>query len=79
MAKRIKQVHYTTEQTNKVPQRVLCNTKNFFAWTRTESSSQLRNMLTSFAFDLDPIITQNLPYTLEQAVETTINWLYQNE
>jgi hypothetical protein len=29
--------------------------------------------------DLDPIITKNLPYTLEQAVEITVNWLCQNE
>jgi nucleoside-diphosphate-sugar epimerase len=43
------------------------------------SSSRLRNMLTSFVLDLDPIITKNLPYTLEQAVEITVNWLCQNE
>ena len=43
------------------------------------SSSRLRNMLTDFVFDLDPVIAQNLPYTLEQAVEITINWLYQNK
>jgi nucleoside-diphosphate-sugar epimerase len=43
------------------------------------SSSRVRNMLTSFVLDLDPIITKNLPYTLEQAVEITVNWLCQNE
>lgn len=41
------------------------------------SSSRLRNMLTSFVLDLDPIITKDLPYTLEQAVEITVNWLCQ--
>jgi len=43
------------------------------------SSSRLRNMLASFVLDLDPIITKDLPYTLEQAVEITANWLCQNE
>ena len=43
------------------------------------SSSRLRNMLTSFVLDLDPIIIKNLPCTLEQAVEITVNWLCQNE
>jgi len=38
------------------------------------SSSRLKNMLTSFVFDLDPIITNNLPYTLEEAVQITVDW-----
>jgi nucleoside-diphosphate-sugar epimerase len=43
------------------------------------SSSRLRNMTTSFMVDLAPIIARKLPYTLEQAVEITVNWLSRNE
>jgi len=39
------------------------------------SSSRLRNMLTSFVFDLDPLITERLPCTLEEAVRTTVDWM----
>lgn len=42
-------------------------------------SSRLRNMLTSFKFDLDPLVTENLPYTLEEAVQLTVRWLRENE
>jgi len=42
------------------------------------SSSRLNNMLTSFTIDLDPIVSENLPYTLEQAVEITVNWMCKN-
>ncbi len=43
------------------------------------SSSRLKNMLTSFVFDLDPIITENLPYELEEAVQITVNWMCEEE
>ena len=43
------------------------------------SSSRLKNMLTSFVFDLDPIITENLPYELEEAVQITVNWMRKEE
>ncbi|MBC8276124.1 MAG: NAD(P)-dependent oxidoreductase [Chloroflexi bacterium] len=43
------------------------------------SSSRLKNMLTSFVFDLAPIITENLPYTLEEAVQITVNWMCKNK
>jgi len=43
------------------------------------SSFRLKNMLTSFVFDLDPIITDNLPYMLEEAVQITINWMCEKE
>jgi len=43
------------------------------------SSSRLKNMLTSFVFDLDPLITDNVPYKLEEAVQLTVDWLQQNE
>ena len=43
------------------------------------SSSRLKNMLTSFVFDLEPIITENLPYTLEEAVQLTVNWMCENK
>lgn len=43
------------------------------------STSRLKNMLTSFVLDLEPIITENLPYQLEEAVETTVNWMCENK
>jgi nucleoside-diphosphate-sugar epimerase len=39
------------------------------------SSSRLRNMLTSFEFELDPIMTHDLPYGLEEAVQVTVDWM----
>ena len=39
------------------------------------SSSRLKNMLASFVLDLDPIITDNLPYELENAVQITVDWM----
>jgi hypothetical protein len=42
------------------------------------SSSRLKNMLTSFVFDLEPLVADDLPYTLEQAVEITVNWMRQS-
>jgi nucleoside-diphosphate-sugar epimerase len=43
------------------------------------SSSRLKNMLTSFVFDLDPLITENLPYELEEAVQVTVNWMNESK
>ena len=43
------------------------------------SSSRLKNMLASFVFDLDPIITENLPYELENAVQITVKWMRENK
>jgi len=43
------------------------------------SNSRLKNMLASFVFDLDPIITENLPYELEEAVQITVNWMCENK
>lgn len=43
------------------------------------SSFRLKNMLTSFVFDLDPLITENLPYELEEAVQLTIDCMYENK
>ena len=43
------------------------------------SSSRLKNMLTSFTLDLDPIIAENQPYTLEEATKITVNWMRENE
>lgn len=42
------------------------------------STSRLKNMLTSFVFDLDPIITHDLSYDLEAAVQITVNWMREN-
>jgi nucleoside-diphosphate-sugar epimerase len=42
-------------------------------------TSRLQNLMCSFVFDLDPLITENLPYTLEQAVRITVDWLYLQE
>lgn len=43
------------------------------------SSSRLKNMLTSFAFDLDPTITKNQPYELEEAIQMTVAWIREEE
>lgn len=43
------------------------------------SSSRLKNMLTSFTFDLTPIMTKNLPYKLEDGIQRTVNWMRQGE
>jgi len=40
------------------------------------STSRLRNMLASFVFNLEPLVADDLPYTLEQAVEITVNWMH---
>lgn len=42
-------------------------------------TSRLHNLMRGFVFDLDPIITEDLPYTLEQAVEVTVNWICKNK
>jgi hypothetical protein len=33
-------------------------------------------MLASFIFNLEPLVADDLPYTLEQAVEITVNWMH---
>jgi hypothetical protein len=40
------------------------------------STSRLRNMLASFVINLEPNVADDLPYTLEQAVEITVNWMH---
>ena len=42
------------------------------------SSFRLNNMLTDATYDLDPIIVGELPYTLEEAVQITVDWLRKN-
>jgi nucleoside-diphosphate-sugar epimerase len=62
----------------KVPARV-GDIMKFLRWnTPPLSTSRLRNMLTSFEFDLDPMIAEDLPYTLEQAVQVTADWMCKN-
>ncbi|MFC1872234.1 NAD-dependent epimerase/dehydratase family protein [Chloroflexota bacterium] len=39
------------------------------------TSPRLENMLTTFVFDLNPILTENLPYELEEAVQITVDWI----
>jgi len=52
----------------------------FMGWnTPPLSTSRLRNMLSSFVFDLDPIITHDLPYGLEEAVQVTVNWMRESK
>jgi len=43
------------------------------------SSSRLENMLTSFVFDLDPIMTHDLPHGLEEAVRVTVDWMRESK
>lgn len=40
------------------------------------TSSRLNNMLTDLRYDIDPIIGEGLPYTLEEGVRITGDWLY---
>ena len=42
------------------------------------STSRLNNMLSSLVFALDPIIAHNLPYTLEEGVRITVEWMRQH-
>ncbi|TRZ95314.1 MAG: SDR family oxidoreductase [Dehalococcoidia bacterium] len=42
------------------------------------SSFRLNNLLTNSIYDLDPIVVGELPYTLEEAVQITVDWLYKN-
>ena len=39
------------------------------------STSRLRNMLASFVFNIEPLVADDLPYTLQQAVEITVSWM----
>ena len=43
------------------------------------SSSRLKNMVASFVVDLDPIVTDNLPYQLEEAVRVTVDWMLEHK
>ncbi len=40
------------------------------------STTRLKNMLTSFVFDVDPLISKELPYKLEEAVQITVEWIH---
>jgi nucleoside-diphosphate-sugar epimerase len=42
------------------------------------SGTRLKNMLTSFVYDIDPMITENLPFTLEESVQATVDWMKDN-
>ena len=42
------------------------------------SSSRLNNLLTNSIYELDPIVMGALPYTLEEGVQITVDWLYKN-
>jgi hypothetical protein len=39
------------------------------------STSRLNNMLASFMFDREPIAARDPPYSLEQAVPATVDWM----
>ncbi len=42
------------------------------------TTSRLNNMLTGYVFHLDPLITEGLPYPLEEAVTITVGWMREN-
>ncbi len=39
------------------------------------STTRLKNILTSFVFDIDSTISGNLPYDLDEAVQITVDWM----
>jgi len=39
------------------------------------TSSRLKNMLTDMVYDIDPFLVEDLPYTLEDGVRITVDWL----
>jgi nucleoside-diphosphate-sugar epimerase len=43
------------------------------------SSFRLKNMLTSFVFDLEPMLVEDVPFDLEQAVQATVGYLRTQE
>ncbi len=43
------------------------------------TSSRLKNMLIDLSYDIDPLIGETLPYTLEQGVRITVDWLYEHD
>jgi nucleoside-diphosphate-sugar epimerase len=52
----------------------------FVGWSNPPLfTSRLHNLMRSYVFDLDPLITEDLPYTLEQAVEITVDWISKNQ
>ena len=42
------------------------------------TSFRLKNMQTDLNYPVAPIIAEGLPFTLEEGVQETVNWLYQN-
>lgn len=42
------------------------------------TSSRLQNMLVDFKYDLDPLVSEGLPYTLEEGVKITVDYLKQH-
>ncbi len=39
------------------------------------TSSRLKNMRTDIIYDIDPLVAEELPYTLEEGVQITVDWL----
>ncbi|MCL0058173.1 NAD(P)-dependent oxidoreductase [Dehalococcoidia bacterium] len=39
------------------------------------TSSRLKNMQTDLMYDIDPLVAEDLPYTLEEGVRITVDWL----
>ena len=39
------------------------------------TSSRLKNMLTNLIYDIDPLVAEELPYTLKEGVQITVDWL----
>jgi len=43
------------------------------------TSSRLKNMLIGFIYDIDPLVAEEFPYTLEKGVQITVDWLREHE
>lgn len=39
------------------------------------TSFRLKNMRSDFIYDVDPLVAEELPYTLEEGVQITVDWL----
>ncbi len=43
------------------------------------TSSRLKNMRTDLIYDIDPLVAEEFPYTLEEGTQITVDWLHEHE
>jgi nucleoside-diphosphate-sugar epimerase len=52
------------------------DTAKFLGWKNPLLTSfRLKNMRTDIVYDIDPLVAEELPYTLEEGVQITVDWL----